>query len=111
MNHAVGFLGDFVLFFTTSSDVTLTATNATPCVDASGGRIKGRCTRSGDFLSVRRVGNAPGLFGTLGYEVDLVKPTTSTDCTVSPGCVQNVRWIEWGRPIDVNNPGCQGDAC
>ena len=104
MNNAVGFLGDFVVYNTTSSNVTLTANpaNATGCDDASGGAVKGRCTRSGDYLSVRRVGSASGLFGTLGYEVNLVDSTKSTDCLTAPGCVQNVRWIEWGRPGDIN---------
>jgi hypothetical protein len=109
MNHAVGFLGDFVVYITTSSNVTFTVdttTKPTGCDDASGGAVKGRCTRSGDYLSARRVGNAPGLFGTLGYEIKLVDSTKSTDCIVAPGCNQNVRWIEWGRPEDVNpSPG------
>lgn len=104
MNNAVGFLGDFVVYNTTSSNVTFTAdpTTATGCDDASGGLVSGRCTRSGDYLSVRRVGTASGLFGTLGYEINLVDATKSTDCLVAPGCLQNVRWIEWGRPNDVN---------
>jgi hypothetical protein len=106
MNHAVGFLGDFVVYITTASDVTFTANPATSfgCDDASKGAVSGRCTRSGDYLSVRRVGTASGLFGTLGYEINLVNSSQSTDCLVSPGCRQNVRWIEWGRPADVNPP-------
>jgi hypothetical protein len=106
MNNAVGFLGDFVVYNTTASNVTFTSNPATStfCDDASKGAVSGRCTRSGDYLSVRRVGTESGLFGTLGYEINLVDSTKSTDCLVAPGCLQNVRWIEWGRPADVNPP-------
>ena len=55
------------------------AIRATGCDDASGGAVSGRCTRSGDYLSVHRVGNASGLFGTLGYEINLVDSTESTE--------------------------------
>ncbi len=104
INHAVGFPQDFLLYITTSSNVTFTAdpTNATGCDDASGGLVSGRCTRSGDYLSLRRVGNASGLFGTTGYEIDLNDPTKSTDCLKAPGCSQNERWVIFGRPGDVS---------
>ncbi len=103
MNHAAGFPLDFLLYITTSSNVTFTVNpaGATGCDDASGGKVSGRCTRSGDFLSVRRVGTNSGLFGTLAYEIDLVDSTKSTDCLTAPGCLQNVRWVEFGRPSDV----------
>jgi hypothetical protein len=107
MNHAVGFLRDFstelqsyVVYNTTASDVTFTATPRTNCDDASGGVVAGRCTRSGDYLSLRPVGTASDLFGTLGYEINLVNPSTSTDCLTAPGCLQNVRWVEFGRPAE-----------
>jgi hypothetical protein len=108
LNHAVGFLGDFVVWITTASDVTFTvdtATGPTACDDASGGAVAGRCTRSGDYLSLRRVGNASGLFGTLGYEIKLVDPTLSTDCVKAPGCRQDVHYIEFGRPQDTGGNG------
>lgn len=105
MNHAVGFLGDFVVWITTASDATFSLDSTTPgitgCDDASGGAVAGRCTRSGDYLSLRRVGNSSGLFGTLGYEIRLVDPTRSTDCATAPGCRQDVRYIEFGRPEDT----------
>jgi hypothetical protein len=104
MNHVVGFPEDLLLYNTTNSNVTFTATPQANCDDASGGLVTDHCTRSGDFLSLRRVGTADGLFGTLGYEVDLVNPNSSTDCTKPPGCVQNVRWIEFGRIRDVFPP-------
>ena len=106
MNHAVGFPQDFLLYITTASNVTFTVNpvGATGCDDASGGLVSGRCTRSGDYLSLRRVGNATGLFGTAGYEINLNDPTKSTDCLKAPGCTQNVRWVVFGRPGDVS-PG------
>jgi hypothetical protein len=107
-NHAVGFLGDFVVYITTSSNVTFTVNpaNVQPkgACDAAGSTDPTRCTRSGDYLSLRHVGTSTGLFGTLGYEVNLVDSTKSTDCAVAPGCVQNVRWVEFGRPGSVNPP-------
>ena len=107
VNNAVGFPQDFVLYLTTGSNVTFTANpaNVTPagsCDDVSGGTVKGRCTRSGDYLSARQVGSSNGVFGTLAYEVVAVDATKSTDCLKAPGCVQNVHWVEWGRPGDVN---------
>ena len=107
LNHAVGFPDDFVLWITTGSDVTFTAdpTQVTPpgsCPDASGGATPGRCTRSGDYLSTRRVGSSSGLFGTLGYEAKLVDATKSTDCLKAPGCRLDVRYVEFGRPEDTD---------
>ena len=37
----------------------------------------------------------------MGYETNLVDSTKSTDCLKAPGCVQNERWIEFGRPDDL----------
>jgi hypothetical protein len=104
MNHAAGFPQDFLLYITTASNVTFTVNpaGATGCDDASGGLVAGRCTRSGDYLSLRRVGNASGLFGTAGYEINLNDATKSTDCLTAPGCTQNVRWVVFGRPGDVS---------
>jgi hypothetical protein len=107
MNHAAGFPLDFVVWITTASDVTFTAdpTKVTPagsCVDASGGAVAGRCTRSGDYLSTRRVGASSGLFGTLAYEPRLVDPSKSTDCLTAPGCRLDVRYVEFGRPGDTS---------
>jgi hypothetical protein len=81
--------------------VDSTLPGVTGCDDASNGAVTGRCTRSGDYLSLRRVGSTTGLFGTVGYEVNLVDPTRSTDCIKAPGCNLNIRWIEFGRPSDV----------
>lgn len=106
MNNVVGFPQDFLLYITTNSNVTFTAdpASSTGCDDASGGKVKGRCTRSGDYLGVRRVGSNSGLFGTVGYETNLVDSTKSTDCLKAPGCLLNERWIEFGRPDDVPTP-------
>jgi hypothetical protein len=104
MNHAVGFPQDFLLYITTASNVTFTVNpvGATACDDASGGLVAGRCTRSGDYLGLRRVGNSSGLFGTAGYEINLNDSTKSTDCLTAPGCAQNERWVIFGRPGDVS---------
>jgi hypothetical protein len=103
MNTVVGFPQDFLLYIVTNSSVTFTSNPATStaCDDASGGKVKGRCTRSGDFLGVRRVGTNSGLFGTLAYETNLVDSTKSVDCLTTPGCLLNVRWVEFGRPDDI----------
>jgi hypothetical protein len=100
MNNVVGFPLDYLLYITTNSNVTFTQNpaNATGCDDASGGKVTGRCTRSGDFLGVRRVASNSGLFGTVGYETNLLDSTKSTDCLKAPGCQFNERWIEFGRP-------------
>ena len=104
MNNVVGFPQDFLLYLTTNSNVgfSVNSVGATQCDNVSGGSVQGRCTRSGDYLSTRRVGSTTGLFGTLGYEINLVDPSTSTDCLTGKGCVENVRWVEFGRPADVN---------
>ncbi len=106
MNHAAGFPQDFLLYITTASNVTFTSDpkTSTQCDDVSGGTVSGRCTRSGDYLGLRRVGTSTGLFGTAGYEIDLVDSTKSTDCLKAPGCLQNVRWVVFGRPSDVLPP-------
>jgi hypothetical protein len=113
MNHAAGFPLDFVVWITTASDVTFTAdpTKVTPagsCVDASGGAVAGRCTRSGDYLSTRRVGSMTGLFGTLAYEPRLVDASKSTDCLTAPGCRLDVRYVEFGRPGDTSSGDGEG---
>lgn len=105
MNNVVGFPQDHLLYITTASNVTFTVdtkTRPSACYDASNGAVSGRCTRSGDYLSVRRVGNTTGLFGTVGYEINLNDPTISTDCLKPPGCTQNERWVVFGRPGDVS---------
>jgi hypothetical protein len=106
MNTVVGFPQDFLLYIVTNSDLTFTSNPATStgCDDASGGKVKGRCTRSGDFLGVRRVGTNSGLFGALAYEANSVDSTKSTDCLKTPGCRLNVRWVEFGRPDDIPKP-------
>src|SRR5215472_2562749 len=49
-------------------------------------------------------GHGNGLVRDLGYEVNLVDSKKSTDCAVAPGCVQNVRWLEFGKSSSVNPP-------
>lgn len=96
-NNAVGFLGDFLLYSTSASDVTLTGIPGPGCGDASGGATPNRCTRYGDYFSVRRVGTSPCIFSTLGYATKLANPAASTDCLVFPGCGTVVNYVEFGR--------------
>lgn len=108
-NHAVGFLGDFVVWITTSSDVTATAsTPGSFCQDGSFvGKPANRCTRSGDYLGVRRVGTTTGLFATAGYEVKLGDTAKAVDCLAAgQTCSVNIRFVEFGRPVDTGGqPG------
>jgi hypothetical protein len=108
-NHAVGFMGDFVVWITTNSNVTPTSVGppSTFCQDASFANPKGRCTRSGDYLGVRRLGGSTGLFVTAGYETLLGDTTKAADClAVGQTCSINLRYIEFGRPADTGgNPG------
>jgi hypothetical protein len=88
----------FGLFSTTDSDVTLTANpkTSTNCPDVSGGATPNRCSRFGDYFSVRRVGTSSCKFCTLGYATKLVNPAVSTDCLVAPGCTTVVHYVEFG---------------
>ena len=104
-NHAVGFLGDFVVWITTGSTVTMTSgTPGNTCQDASfAGNPANRCTRSGDYLGVRRVGTSSGLFATAGYETLLGDSTKAVDCLAAgQTCSENLRYIVFGRPGDTN---------
>jgi hypothetical protein len=80
-----GFLGDndSELFPIEVSDVTL---------DTGAG------TRIGDYYVVRNSGPSNINLSTQAYAVRLVNPAMSTSCTVAPGCVYHVHYIEWGRP-------------
>lgn len=108
-NHAVGFLGDFVVWITTASDVTATAsTPGSFCQDGSfAGNPANRCTRSGDYLGLRRVGTTTGLFATAGYEVKLGDTTKAVDCLAAgQSCSINIRYVVFGRPADTGGqPG------
>jgi hypothetical protein len=73
-----GFLGDSELFAIEDSDATL--------------------TRIGDYYVVRNSGPSNINLSTQGYAVRLVDPAKSTSCTVAPGCVYHVHYVEWGRP-------------
>ena len=108
-NHAVGFMGDFVVWITTGSNVTPTSAGPPSgfCQDASFANPTGRCTRSGDYLGVRRVGSSSGLFVTAGYETLLGDTTKAADCLAAgQTCSMNLRYVEFGRPADTGGgPG------
>ena len=66
-----------------------------------------RCTRSGDYLGVRRVGTTAGLFASAGYEVQTVDSTKPADCLAAgQSCCENIRYVVSGRPADTGGqPG------
>jgi hypothetical protein len=80
----VGFLNDLELFALEDSNVTLS--------------LAGGATRIGDFYVVRNSGPSNINLSTQGYAVRLVNPAMSTSCTIPPGCVFHVHYIQWGRP-------------
>jgi hypothetical protein len=87
----------FGLLSTSNSNVTLTASPpGAGCPDVSGGATPNRCSRYGDYHSVRRVGASNCRFSTLGYAIQAVDPALSTDCTVAPGCRTVVNYVEFG---------------
>ena len=106
----VGYLGDFVVYFTEASTVSLKfytiASNSnftftlvndgTLVSDSSGNPIV--FTRYGDYFSVRNSGTDGSLFSTQGYAVSLVDSTKSTTCLTAPGCTYHPHYEQWGRP-------------
>lgn len=90
-DNAVGFLGDFVAYVTTSSNTT----------QNSGG------VRYGDYFSVRNaIGpvtpNGQGVgYGTMGYGV--TQATPGQPCGVG-GCYVSLQWILFGRNQDLFPP-------
>jgi len=88
-NNAVGFLGDFVVYVTTSSDTT---------------QSNGSAVRYGDYFDVRSaVGpatqNGQGLgYSTLGYGV--TQAVSGKTCAVS-GCNVNLQYVLFGHNADL----------
>jgi hypothetical protein len=87
-DNAVGFLGDFEVFMTTTSDTTQSTVGASPTV------------RYGDYFSVRNAwggvypaGQGIG-YSTLGYSVN--RAVAANPCSVS-GCNVNFRYVLFGR--------------
>ena len=97
----VGYLGDFVVYYVESSDVTLTFTKTNPTtkkviVDSAGNPVL--FTRFGDYFAVRNSGPASANFSSQGYAVKLSDSTKSTNCTTAPGCIFRPHYEQWGRP-------------
>jgi len=95
----VGYLGDYVVYYVQTSDITLTFqlinSDGTPKVDSNGDPVLG--TRYGDMFAVRTSGRANTDFSSLGYAYNFVDGTKSTNCSVSPGCTYNLHYEQWGR--------------
>lgn len=76
-NHAVGILGDFVVWFSEASDATL--------------------NRWGDYVSVRQASPKTALYAAVGYSVlNNTPPATGTRF--------NPRYVLFGRESDINPP-------
>ncbi len=98
-DNAVGFLGDFEVFMTTTSDTTQSTIAASPTV------------RYGDYFSVRNawggvypVGQGVG-YSTLAYSVN--RAVAANPCSVG-GCNVNFRYVLFGRNgelFPVTDPG------
>jgi hypothetical protein len=109
---AVGYLGDFVVYYVEASDVNLTYrvqqvdANGNPVVDAAGNPVwvsdsAGNpilYTRYGDYFAVRNSGSDGTYFSSQGYVVKLVNAAVSTSCTTPPGCTFRPHYEQWGRP-------------
>jgi hypothetical protein len=95
----VGYLGDYVVYYVQTSDITLTfqLTNkdGTPKVDSQGNPVLG--TRYGDMFAVRDSGPRNTYFSSLGYAYKFVDATKSTNCSVTPGCAYSLHYEQWGR--------------
>jgi hypothetical protein len=96
----VGYLGDFVVYFVESSDVTLTftQTNSAGNVITNSSGVPVLFTRYGDYFTVRNSGPGNTDFSSQGYAVKLVDSTRSNNCTNAPGCNFRPHYEQWGRP-------------
>jgi hypothetical protein len=77
----VGYLGDYVVYYTDEGDVT---------EGGSGG------TRYGDMFAVRQSGTRGVDFSSEGYVYEFADPTKKS-CTTLPGCVYKTHYIQFGR--------------
>lgn len=96
----VGYLFDYVVYYTEASDVTLTFTQTNAAgntiVDSAGNPVL--FTRWGDYFVVRNSGPGNALFSSEGYAVKLNNPSLSKNCTTAPGCGFDMHYLQWGRP-------------
>jgi hypothetical protein len=77
----VGYLGDYVVYYTDEGDVT---------EGSSAG------TRYGDMFAVRQSGARGVDFSNEAYVYEYVNPTKKS-CTTSPGCMYKTHYIQFGR--------------
>ena len=95
----VGYLGDYVVYYVDSSDVTLTFqlqnSDGTPKVDSKGNPVLG--TRYGDMFAVRPSGPRNTYFSSEGYAYKFVNAAQSTNCKVAPGCTYKTQYEQFGR--------------
>ena len=80
---AVGYLGDYVVYYVEASDVTLTP--APP--------------RDGDMFAVRNSGAGGKAMSSLGYDYKFVDKTKSTNCNTAPGCAYVMHYLQWEHVI------------
>jgi hypothetical protein len=79
----VGYLGDYVVYFT---DESAASVNFSPG------------TRYGDMFAVRRSGPGDADFSSEAYSFQFVDATKSTSCATAPGCIYRLHYEQFGRP-------------
>ena len=77
----VGYLGDYVVYYTDEGDVTEGSSSG---------------TRYGDMFAVRQSGTRGVDFSSEGYVYEYVD-STKKSCTAAPGCTYKTHYIQFGR--------------
>ncbi len=102
-NHAVGIMGDFVVWFSEASSITLireinaTDSSGNPIINPDGTNKKIKISRWGDYVHLRLAYPETRVFGAFGYAV-LKDPTAASGDKIDPF------YIEFGRNTVINPP-------